>query len=57
MKELINRLMALGITEEQAISSIAIIKDFAKEKMPLFSGAIEKMFGKYNTKEETDFID
>ncbi len=57
MKELINRLMALGITEEQAISSITIIKDFAKEKMPLFSGAIEKMFGKYNTKEEADFID
>ncbi len=57
MKDLITRLIALGLTEEQAVNSITIIKDFAKEKMPLFSGAIEKMFSKYNTKEEKDFID
>lgn len=55
MKELIERLMKEGLTEEQAYKSIEIIKDYAKEKFPLFSGAIEKVFAKYN-KPGDDFM-
>jgi hypothetical protein len=58
MKELIDRLMAQGLTEQQAIKAIETIKDFAKEKFPVFSGAIEKMFSKHKQKrEEEDFLD
>lgn len=57
MKELIDRLMAQGLTEQQALKSIEVVKDFAKEKFPIFSGAIEKMFDKYKPKEEDDFLD
>ena len=45
MKELIDRLQVeAGLT------------DFAKEKFPLFSGAIEKVFTKYSPKEDEDFL-
>ena len=57
MKELIDRLMAQGLTEQQALKSIEVVKDFAKEKFPIFAGAIEKMFDKYKPKEEEDFLD
>ena len=57
MKELVDRLMAQGLTEEQAYKSIEVIKDFAKEKFPIFAGAIEKMFDKYKPKEEDDFLE
>ena len=57
MKELIDRLMAEGLTEQQALKSIEVIKDFAKEKFPVFAGAIEKMFTKYKPKDEDDFLD
>jgi len=56
MQELIKRLMAEGLTEQQAYKAIEIIKDFAKEKLPLFSGAIEKMFDKYKPKDDDDFM-
>ncbi len=56
MQELIDRLKAEGLTEEQALKSITIIKDFAKEKFPVFSGAIEKLFTKYGPKDEEDFL-
>lgn len=57
MQELIDRLKAqAGLTDEQAIKAITIVKDFAKEKFPLFSGAIEKVFTKYGPKEEDDFM-
>jgi len=56
MQELIDRLKAEGLTEEQALKSINIIKDFAKEKFPVFSGAIEKLFTKYGPKDEEDFL-
>ena len=56
MQELIDRLMANGLTEQQAIKAIETVKDFAKVKFPLFSGAIEKMFAKYKPKED-DFLD
>lgn len=57
MKELIERLQAeAGLTEEQAVKAITLVKDFAKEKFPLFSGAIEKVFAKYAPKEDEDFL-
>jgi len=56
MQELIKRLMAEGLTEQQAYKAIEIVKDFAKEKFPLFSGAIEKVFDKYKPKDEDDFM-
>jgi hypothetical protein len=56
MKDLIDRLIAQGLTEEQAYKAIEVIKDFTKEKFPLFSGAIDKLFDKYGPKEEEDFM-
>ncbi len=57
MQELIQRLMAQGLTEQQSYKSVEVIKDFAKEKFPIFAGAIEKMFDKYKPKEEDDFLE
>lgn len=58
MKELINRLIEKGLTEQQAYAAIDVIKTFAQEKFPIFSPAIEKLFDKYNTPEkEDDFLE
>ena len=57
MKELIDRLMAQGLTEQQSLKAIEAVKDFAKEKFPVFAGAIEKMFDKYKPKDEEDFLE
>jgi hypothetical protein len=58
MQELINRLMAKGLTEQQAYSAVEVIKNFAKEKFPIFGGAIDKLFDKYGPKnEEEDFLE
>ena len=57
MKELIDRLTAEGITEQQAYKAIEVIKDFAKEKFPVFASAIDKVFDKYNIKEDDDFLE
>jgi hypothetical protein len=56
MQELISRLVAQGLTEQQAYQAIEVIKNYAKEKFPLFAGAIEKMFDKYKGKDEEDFM-
>ena len=56
MEELINRLKAQGLTEEQAYKAIDVIKDFAKEKFPLFAGAINTLFDKYSPKDDDDFM-
>lgn len=56
MKELIDRLIAQGLTEAQAYKAIEVIKNFAKEKFPVFGGAIDKLFDKYSPKDEDDFI-
>jgi hypothetical protein len=56
MQELINRLKAEGLTEQQAFKAIEIIKNFAKEKFPIFGGAIDKVFDKYAPKDEDDFL-
>lgn len=56
MDELIKKLMAEGLTEAQAYKAVDIIKNFAKEKFPIFGGAIDKLFNKYGPKEEDDFM-
>lgn len=58
MKELVTKLQnELGLNEQQAIKAIDLIKDFAKEKFPIFGGAIDKLFDKYGINPEEDFID
>lgn len=56
MKELIEKLVAEGLTEDQAHKAIEVIKNYAKEKLPLFGGAIDKMFAKYSPKQDDDFM-
>jgi hypothetical protein len=56
MKELIDKLKAEGLTEEQALRVIEIIKNFTKDKFPFFAGAVDKLFDKYGTKAEEDFM-
>lgn len=56
MQELIDKLKSEGLTEEQAYRAIEVIKEFTKEKFPLFSGAIDKLFDKYGTKADDDFM-
>lgn len=56
MQDLIQKLMAEGLTEDQAYKAIRVIKDFTKEKFPLFGGAIDKLFDKYKPKEDEDFM-
>lgn len=56
MQELINRLTAAGLTPAQASQAIEIIKDYAKEKFPVFAGAVDRLFDKYGKKDEDDFM-
>ncbi|WP_205508741.1 hypothetical protein [Longitalea arenae] len=56
MQELINKLMAEGLTEQQAYKAVEIIKNFAKEKFPIFGGAIDKLFDKYGPKDDDDIM-
>lgn len=56
MQEIIDRMKAEGLTEEQAYKAIEVIKAFSKEKFPLFAGAIDKLFDKYGTRAEDDFM-
>jgi hypothetical protein len=56
MQDLIDRLKAEGLTEQQAYKAIEIIKNFAKEKFPIFGGAIDKVFDKYGPKNDDDFL-
>ena len=56
MKELLDKLKAEGLTEAQAIKAVEIMKNFAKSKFPLFGGAIDKIFEKYNKPQEEDFM-
>ncbi len=57
MQDLIQRLMAEGLNEQQAYKAIEVIKNFTKEKFPLFGGAIDKLFDKYGPKNEDDYLD
>jgi hypothetical protein len=45
MQELIERLKAIGLTDEQAKKAIETIKDFVVEKFPMLEGAVSSMFG------------
>ncbi|MFZ1800091.1 MAG: hypothetical protein WAU24_09535 [Chitinophagaceae bacterium] len=56
MEDLIKKLMAEGLTEAQAMKAIEVIKDYAKSKLPLFSGAINKMFEKFKSGQDDDFL-
>ena len=57
MKELIDQLKAeAGLTEAQAIQAITIIKNFAKDKFPIFGGAIDRLFDKYGAKGDDVFM-
>jgi hypothetical protein len=58
MQELIEKLKnEAGLTDKQAWQAITIVKDFAKSKFPMFSGAIEKAFTKHAKKDDDDFLD
>jgi len=56
MQELIDKLKAEGLTDQQALKAIEIVKNFAKDKFPIFAGAIEKVFDKYAPKQDDDFL-
>lgn len=59
MKELIDQLKAEGLTEDQAFKAVEIVKNFAKDKFPIFGGAIDRLFDKYGPKDrsEDDYLD
>jgi len=57
MQELLDQLKAEGLTDQQALRAVEIVKNFAKKKFPVFSGAIEKVFEKYSPKDQEDFLD
>ena len=58
MQELIEKLKTeAGLNEKQAWQAITIVKDFAKSKFPMFGGAIDKAFNKYDKKADDDFLD
>ncbi len=58
MKELIDRLkQTAGLTDDQAMKTIEVVKQFTKEKFPMFSGAIDKLYDKYSSTDKDDFLD
>lgn len=58
MTDLIDKLKSqAGITDEQALKAIEVIKNYTKEKFPMFGGAIENLFKKYKPEDKEDFID
>lgn len=58
MKELIDLLKEqAGLSEEQSIKAINVIKEYTKKKFPVFSGAIDKLFDKYQPKKDDDFME
>ncbi len=58
MTDLIDKLKSqAGITEEQALKSVEVIKNYTKEKFPMFAGAIENLFKKYRPEDKDDFVD
>ena len=57
MQELIDKLKAEGLSEQQAFKVIEIIKNFAKQKFPIFGGAIDKVFDKYSPRQDDDFLE
>ena len=57
MLDLIEKLkLTVGITDEQALKAIEVIKNYTKEKFPMFSGAIENVFKKYKPEDKDDIL-
>jgi hypothetical protein len=57
MTDLIEKLkLQVGITDEQALKAIEVIKNYTKEKFPMFGGAIENVFKKYKPEDKDDFL-
>lgn len=57
MNDLIEKLkLSVGITDEQAIKAIEVIKDYTKQKFPMFAGAIDNAF-KENKSPGDDFLE
>ena len=57
MKELIEKLkLSVGITDEQAAKAIEVIKDYTKQKFPMFAGAIDNVFQE-KKQESDDFLE
>ena len=55
--DLIEKLkLQVGITDEQANKAVEVIKDFVKEKFPMFGGAIDDAFKKYSPGAKDDFM-
>ena len=45
MEELLNRLkQEANLNDEQAVKSIEVVKEFVKEKFPMLSDAVDKIF-------------
>jgi nucleoid DNA-binding protein len=45
MQELINELAAKAdLTPEQAAKTVEVIKDFIKQKFPMFEGMVDNLF-------------
>jgi hypothetical protein len=55
MQELIDKLTAQGLSEEHAHKALEVIKDFVKEKFPMFGGAVDDLFGKYSSN-DSDYL-
>ena len=57
MQELIERLkQQAGLNDEQAAKAIEVIKEFTKEKFPMFAGAIDKLFEKNDVSDADDYL-
>ena len=57
MKELIDRLKSeAGLNDQQAAKSIDVIKNFIKEKFPMFAGAVDDLFDKYGDTDKGDYL-
>ncbi len=57
MNDLIEKLKSTaGLTDEQAFKAIEVIKNYAKDKFPMFGGAIENIFKKYKPEDKDDIL-
>lgn len=57
MTDLIEKLKSTaGLTDQQALQAIEVIKNYAKEKFPMFGSAIENIFKKYRPGDREDFL-
>jgi hypothetical protein len=57
MTDLIEKLkLSVGITDEQAVKAIEVIKDYTKEKFPMFASAIDNVFKNSKPAQGDDFM-